>query len=370
MMYPSSRETNLTAARTEVPAVGRGKVGRPEGARTRLSKNQAAVLTGQARVGGWDFIVKAGADGSVMWRGQGCALGQLVLAALALQKELVEGGLHRRHRGRQLFQVDEPEAGIVRRRQEHRRRAARAVSAVAPRDAPQIDRVQQERPDVDVPAVGGRGDLPGDHRLGRSGRPPHHGRLSGLDEQGELARAQRVVGGDGLGNGHGHAPAWRKDGAGHPLGVPAVTGNSAALSSSCCEASGRRATRGAGVGPACAVRRRSGRPGLSVRRWRQGERRHLWKLQERWRQGVADAALGLLVASVEFRAELGRPVQILGRGENAEGTAASRQTIWRDGSREWLPFELAPTRAGLAGTVLADRSSVHGIGSDAEDLYS
>ena len=36
-----------------------------------ISKNQAAVLTGQARVGGgWDFIVKAGAEGSVMWRGQ------------------------------------------------------------------------------------------------------------------------------------------------------------------------------------------------------------------------------------------------------------------------------------------------------------
>ena len=36
-----------------------------------ISKNQAAVLTGQAKVGGgWDVIVKAGADGSVMWRGQ------------------------------------------------------------------------------------------------------------------------------------------------------------------------------------------------------------------------------------------------------------------------------------------------------------
>ena len=36
-----------------------------------ISKNQAAILTGQARVGGgWDFIVKAGAEGSVMWRGQ------------------------------------------------------------------------------------------------------------------------------------------------------------------------------------------------------------------------------------------------------------------------------------------------------------
>ena len=36
-----------------------------------ISRNQAAVLTGQASVGGgWDFIVKAKADGSVMWRGQ------------------------------------------------------------------------------------------------------------------------------------------------------------------------------------------------------------------------------------------------------------------------------------------------------------
>ena len=36
-----------------------------------ITKNQAAVLTGQAKVGGgWDFIVKVGADGSVMWRGQ------------------------------------------------------------------------------------------------------------------------------------------------------------------------------------------------------------------------------------------------------------------------------------------------------------
>ncbi|MCY4407450.1 MAG: hypothetical protein OXC15_13865, partial [Rhodospirillaceae bacterium] len=36
-----------------------------------ITKNQAAVLIGQASVGGgWDFIVKAKADGSVMWRGQ------------------------------------------------------------------------------------------------------------------------------------------------------------------------------------------------------------------------------------------------------------------------------------------------------------
>ena len=36
-----------------------------------ISRDQAAVLIGQASVGGgWDFIVKARADGSVMWRGQ------------------------------------------------------------------------------------------------------------------------------------------------------------------------------------------------------------------------------------------------------------------------------------------------------------
>ncbi len=70
---------------------------------------------------------------------QRCALGQLVLAVLPFEEELIQSRLHHRHRGRQLFEVDEPEAGIVRRRQEDRRRPARAVGAIAPRDAPQID---------------------------------------------------------------------------------------------------------------------------------------------------------------------------------------------------------------------------------------
>ena len=36
-----------------------------------IAKNQMAILTGEARVGGgWDFIVKLGADGSATWRGQ------------------------------------------------------------------------------------------------------------------------------------------------------------------------------------------------------------------------------------------------------------------------------------------------------------
>ena len=36
-----------------------------------IGKNQAAILTGQAKIGGgWNVIAKLGADGSVMWRGQ------------------------------------------------------------------------------------------------------------------------------------------------------------------------------------------------------------------------------------------------------------------------------------------------------------
>ena len=36
-----------------------------------ITKDQAAILTGEARVGGgWNFIAKLGADGSVRWRGQ------------------------------------------------------------------------------------------------------------------------------------------------------------------------------------------------------------------------------------------------------------------------------------------------------------
>ena len=36
-----------------------------------LTRNETAMLTGEAKVGGgWDFIVKARADGSAMWRGQ------------------------------------------------------------------------------------------------------------------------------------------------------------------------------------------------------------------------------------------------------------------------------------------------------------
>ena len=59
-------------------------------------------------------------------------------------------------------------------------------------------------------AVGRRGDLLDDHRLGRFGWPQDNAGLAGLDEKGEhgskLAGAQRVVHGDGGRLGHGRAP--------------------------------------------------------------------------------------------------------------------------------------------------------------------
>ena len=144
------------------------------------------------------------------------ALGQLVFADLAVEHQLIERRLHHRHRRRQLFQVDEPGAGIVGGRQEGRRRPAGAVGAVAPRDAAEIDGVEQERPDVDILAAGIGGDLLGDHRFCRAGRSPYQGRLAGLDQKreggGEFARAQRIVGGNGVG--HRRAPEWLDGGAG------------------------------------------------------------------------------------------------------------------------------------------------------------
>ena len=111
-----------------------------------------------------------------------------------------------------------PAAGIVGGRQEGRAAPAGPVGAVAPRNAAQVDGVEQERPDVDILAAGIGGDLLGDHRFCSAGRSPYQGRLAGLDEKceggGEFAGAQRVVGGDGVGVGHGRAPEWLDGGAG------------------------------------------------------------------------------------------------------------------------------------------------------------
>ena len=119
------------------------------------------------------------------------ALGQFVLADLAVEHQLIERRLHHRHRRRQLLQVDEPAAGIVGGRQEGGRRPAGAVGAVAPRDAAQVHGVEQERPDVDILAAGIGGDLLGDGALGAARSSPQDHRLAGLDQQreggGELA---------------------------------------------------------------------------------------------------------------------------------------------------------------------------------------
>ena len=134
------------------------------------------------------------------------AFGQLVLAAFAVEHQLIKGGLDHGQGGGQLFQVDEPTAGIVRRRQEGGRRPAGAVGAIAPGDAAQVDGIEQQRADVDVFAAGGGRDLLGDVRFCAAGRTPHHGRLAGFHQQsqdvGKLARSQRVVGRDGVGVGH------------------------------------------------------------------------------------------------------------------------------------------------------------------------
>ena len=100
-------------------------------------------------------------------------LGQLVLSNLAVEHQLVERRLHHRYGRGQLFEVDEPAAGVVGRWQEGRRRPAGAVGAVAPGDAPEVHGIEQQRPDVDVAAAGGRGHLLGDLALRRPGWAPH-----------------------------------------------------------------------------------------------------------------------------------------------------------------------------------------------------
>ena len=141
------------------------------------------------------------------------ALGEFVLAAFAVEHELVQGRLHHRQGRGQFLQVDQPASVRVRGRQESRRRPARAVGAVAPRDAAQVDRVQQQGADIDILAAGLRRDLLGDLTFGAPWRSPDHHRLAGFDQQrqgaGEFARAQRVIGGDGIGVGHGMLQAGR-----------------------------------------------------------------------------------------------------------------------------------------------------------------
>ena len=166
------------------------------------------------------------------------ALGQLVLADLAFERELIKRGLYHRHAGRQLFEVDEPEAGVAGRRQEHRRRPAGAVGGVAPGDAAQVHGVEQECPDVDIFAATVCRDLLRDHRFCRAGRPPDHSRLAGLDQEGEgrgeLARAERVVRGNGCGLGHGQDSGMAGRRHGDPPGARPSPGPGSRSYSCCC----------------------------------------------------------------------------------------------------------------------------------------
>ena len=146
------------------------------------------------------------------------AFRQFVLAHLAVEHQLVKGGLHHRHGRGQLLQVDEPAAGIAGGRQEGRRRPAGAAIGVAPGDAPEIDGVQQQRAHVEILAACAGGDLLRERALGAAWGTPKNSRLTGLDQQRqgrrELARAQRVVGGNGVGIGHRRPPDRRDGGAG------------------------------------------------------------------------------------------------------------------------------------------------------------
>ena len=99
-MRPCTGATVSLAAVVRMVQVSTASPGRQVGERCRHAVDDAAVV----------LPVAAGDD-----RG---ALGQLVLAALPLQAELVERGLHHRHAGGQLFKIEEPQRGAGGGRQE------------------------------------------------------------------------------------------------------------------------------------------------------------------------------------------------------------------------------------------------------------
>ena len=131
-------------------------------------------------------------------------------------------------------------------------------------DAAQVDGVEQQRADVDIAARGlGRGLLR-ERALGAARSAPKDSRLAGLDQQrqgrGELARAQRVVGGNGVGIGHGAASGMAGSGAVTPTGRPAFARPTAPLRSSRPEAwGGSRQPGGGGARAAGSGAAQSGR---------------------------------------------------------------------------------------------------------------
>ena len=130
-------------------------------------------------------------------------LGQFVFPHRAVEHQLVQRRLHHGRRRGQFLEVDQPAAGVVRGRQEGRRRPAGAAVAVAPGDAAQVHRVEQQGADIHIPAPGASRHLLGDLGFGGAGRPPDDAGLARLDQQrqgrGEFGRAQGVVRGQGFG---------------------------------------------------------------------------------------------------------------------------------------------------------------------------
>ena len=140
----------------------------------------------------------------------------------------------------------------------------------------QVHGVEQERPDVDILTAGVGGDLLGDGALGAARSSPQDHRLAGLDQEreggGELARAERVVGGDGVGIGHGQdsgMAGMRRRGPPGPRPSPCPERRSAHRVAGCGDgaprgwpASGRRVAAAQSCGP---VRRGAVRRGLRNR---------------------------------------------------------------------------------------------------------
>ena len=250
---------------------------------------------------------------AVAARDQRGAVGQLVLAHLAVEHQLVERGLHHRDGRGQLFQVDEPAAGIAGGRQEGRRRPAGAAVGVAPGDAPEIDGVQQQRAHVEILAARASGDLLGEGALGAARSAPQDRGLARFDQQRqgrrEFARAQRVVGGYGFGIGHRRPPDRRNRRAGSLPGPGTSPGRQRHSAHRVGRHEGDAGSRlEAQCGPPGSGAVQAGR--IVMLGGGRGDAGQLRQLNAGGRERVADAALGLRVAAVKVRSELGRPPQV------------------------------------------------------------
>ena len=134
------------------------------------------------------------------------AFGQLVLAAFAVEHQLIKSGLdHGQGEGSSSRLMSQRPGSSDGGRKEGD--AQRVRSAPSRQGMPRRSTgIEQQCADVDVFAAGGGRDLLSDVRFGAAGRSPDHSRLARFHQQshriGKLVRSQRVVGGDGIGVGH------------------------------------------------------------------------------------------------------------------------------------------------------------------------